>query len=285
MKSDIRHAEYPFRDRILDLSRPRIMGVLNLTPDSFSDGGLFISPNAALDRIGQMVEQGADIIDAGGESTRPGSEGISAGKELDRVMPVLEKAVPEFGNTFFSVDTTKYEVAEAALKLGVHMVNDVSGFQKEPGLADLCAEYRAGYILMHSQGDPKTMQENPEYDDIILDLRDFFSARLKKITASGVTSIILDPGIGFGKTVSHNLKIISELDKFTEFGYPLLVGASRKSMIGRLLNGRPVEDRLTGTVAIHYHCLMNGAGILRVHDVKDASDSVQIFNAVQAAQS
>jgi dihydropteroate synthase len=276
--------QYTFRGRELDLSRPRVMGILNTTPDSFSDGGLFVSGNAAIERIAAMADKGADIIDVGGESTRPGSEPVSVGEEMDRVIPVLEKALPAFKECLFSVDTTKYEVAEAALELGVHMVNDVSGLRKEPRLAPLCARFNAGYILMHSKGDPKTMQQDPQYENVIEEIRAFFRGQLKQLINAGVKPVILDPGIGFGKTLAHNLEIVASLDKFTEFGYPLMVGASRKSMIGQILNDRPVHERLTGTIAIHYHCLLKGAKILRVHDVQEAKDSVQVYHAVQAAQ-
>lgn len=282
MKTGSGSARFHFRNRILDLTIPRIMGVLNTTPDSFSDGGLFLSESSAMDRIGQMVEHGADIIDIGGESTRPGAEPVTVEEEMDRVLPLIEQALAEFGNCLFSIDTTKYEVARAALELGVHIVNDVSGLQKEPRLASLCGKYGAGYILMHSKGNPQTMQKNPEYGNVVEDLKRFFSLQLEQLKAVQVHNIILDPGIGFGKTLTHNLYIVSNLDKFLEFGYPLMVGASRKSMIGQILNDRPVYDRLAGTVAVHYHCLTKGARILRVHDVKEAKDSVQIFNAIES---
>jgi dihydropteroate synthase len=180
--------------------------------------------------------------------------------------------------------TLLFKMAEAALELGVHMVNDVSGLRKEPQLAPLCARYNAGYILMHSKGDPKTMQQDPQYENVIEEIRELFRGQLKQLNNAGVKPVILDPGIGFGKTLAHNLEIVASLDKFTEFGYPLMVGASRKSMIGQILNDRPVHERLTGTIAIHYHCLLKGAKILRVHDVQEAKDSVQVYHAVQAAQ-
>ncbi|MEX0770853.1 MAG: dihydropteroate synthase [Balneolaceae bacterium] len=272
------------RNKSIDLADPKIMGVLNTTPDSFSDGGLFVSQKDALERIGQMVEEGADIIDVGGESTRPGADPVSPAEEMNRVLPIIEKAAERFGDVLLSVDTTKYEVARAALEAGVHIVNDISGLQKEPRLAGLCAEYSAGYVLMHSQGDPQTMQKNPRYDDVISDLKHYFKNQMALALNAGLQTLILDPGIGFGKTLEHNLKIIANLDKFTEFGYPILVGASRKSMIGELLGGRPVDDRLTGTIAVHYHSLIMGAKMLRVHDVKEAKDSIRIFNAVNAAK-
>lgn len=258
------------------------MGVLNATPDSFSDGGKYLNLDRAMDRIYLMRSHGARIIDVGGESTRPGSEPVSEQTELDRVIPLLQKAIPTFDDLTFSIDTTKYAVAKEALKAGVKIVNDVSGLQKEPRLADLCGEYGATYVLMHSQGDPKTMQENPEYENVIEDLSSFFETQLKEIQKRGVNKVILDPGIGFGKMLEHNLKLIAHLDTFQKFGLPILIGASRKSMIGSILDGRPTDGRLIGTISLHYHALMKGANILRVHDVKEASDSIRIFNAIQS---
>ncbi len=275
-----KYFEFSNGNIVLDLSRPAVMAILNTTPDSFSDGGLFVSKNAALDRIGLMVDEGAAIIDVGGESTRPGSDPVSVEVELERISPVLEEAVGNYQETLFSIDTTKYEVAKRALELGVHFVNDVSGLRKEPRLAELCAANNAGYILMHSQGDPKTMQKKPQYTDVIRDIDIFFSEKLEQLEKWGVNKVILDPGIGFGKTLEHNLNIIRKLDTFTRHGTPLLVGASRKSMIGQILDNRDVSGRLAGTIAVHYHCLLNGAGILRVHDVKEAVDSIQIFHAI-----
>ncbi|MFD2531438.1 dihydropteroate synthase [Gracilimonas halophila] len=266
-------------------SSPKIMGIINATPDSFSDGGHYLDVNRAMDRIHIMIKNGAEIIDVGGESTRPGADPVSEQEEIDRVMPLLEKAIPVFKKAQFSIDTTKYTVAKKALESGAKFVNDVSGLQKEPRLADLCGEFNATYVLMHSQGDPKTMQENPEYAEVVSDVMSFFEKKLADLKTSGVHKIILDPGIGFGKTLQHNLKLIAHLDKFQKFDLPILVGASRKSMIGKILNDRPTDDRITGTVALHYHALTKGAKILRVHDVKEASDSIRIFNAVKSQQS
>lgn len=260
------------------------MGILNTTPDSFSDGGQYLEVERALDRIHIMIEQGAQIIDVGGESTRPGSDPVSVQEEMDRVIPVLEKAIPIFKDVQFSIDTTKYKVAKAALERGTHIINDVSGLEKEPKLADLCAEFESEYVLMHSQGDPKTMQKDPKYDDVLEDIFRFFEEKLKVLRTKGVHKIILDPGIGFGKTLQHNLKLIDGLEIFKKFDLPILVGASRKSMIGTILNGRPTDGRVAGTVALHYHALMKGANILRVHDVEEASDSIRIFNAIQSQQ-
>jgi dihydropteroate synthase len=270
------------RNRQLTFEKPRVMGILNATPDSFSDGGEFLDTERALLRIGTMISEGAEIIDVGGESTRPGSDPVSEQEEIRRVIPLLEKAVPLFPDTLFSIDTTKFEVAERALKAGVHIVNDVSGLQKEPRLASLAATFDAGYVLMHSQGDPKTMQINPLYEDVIGDISSFFEEGIQKLKDAGVTSIILDPGIGFGKSLQHNCTIVADLKKFTNFGYPVLMGASRKSMIGQILNKRPVEGRLAGTIAVHYHSLVQGASILRVHDVQEASDSIQVYNSLES---
>ncbi|TVP97559.1 MAG: dihydropteroate synthase [Balneolaceae bacterium] len=258
------------------------MGILNLTPDSFFDGGTFLEVEHAIARIGSMIADGAAIIDIGGESTRPGSDPVTTEVELNRVIPIVEKAVSQFKGTIFSVDTTKYEVAKIALEAGVHIVNDVSGLRKEPGFANLCGQYNAGYVLMHSIGDPKTMQNNPGYKNIITEIETFFINGISKLKEAGVKSIFLDPGFGFGKTLDHNLKLVKEMQSFLKFGYPVLAGASRKSMIGAILNDRAAEDRLAGTIALHYHCLMNGVRLLRVHDVKEAIDSIKIFGAVMS---
>ncbi len=263
-------------------SSPQIMGILNATPDSFSDGGKFNAVASAMDRVHIMLSEGASIIDIGGESTRPNAEPVSEEEELKRVIPILEKVIPTFSDAIFSIDTTKFEVAKQALELGVQIVNDVSGIGKEPRLADLCANFDATYVLMHSQGNPKTMQQNPTYENVVVDVFEFFERKIEVLQSKGVKKIILDPGIGFGKTLEHNLSLIAHLDYFKKIGFPVLVGASRKSMIGQILDNRPAEDRLTGTIAVHYHSLLKGADILRVHDVKEASDSIRIFNAIQS---
>lgn len=273
--------ELKFRNLTLSLDQPGVMGILNVTPDSFSDGGKYDSAGRAIEHAAQMIAEGADIIDVGGESTRPGSDPVSEKEELERVIPVLERVVPRFPNTLFSIDTTKYGVALEALKCGVHIVNDVSGLEKEPLLAELCAEFDAGYILMHSQGDPKTMQENPEYGNVVDEISLFFREKLKILNSAGVEPIIIDPGIGFGKTLKHNLQIVNGLEKFSSLGCPILAGASRKSMIGQILNGRPADGRLAGTISVHLHSLINGASLLRVHDVQEAYDSIQVFIALK----
>lgn len=269
--------------QLLDLRQPTVMGVLNTTPDSFSDGGDFVEPDRALHRIREMVDRGAAIIDIGGESTRPGAEPVSESEELERTIPVLKEAVKSHPDTLFSIDTTKYAVAREALQAGAHLVNDVSGLEKEPRFAELCAETGAAYICMHSSGSPKSMQKNPRYRNVVDDVKEFLNEKLVYLRKQGVDNSIIDPGIGFGKTLKHNLKLVAGLSRFRELKTPILIGASRKSSIGEILDGRPVDGRLAGTIALHYHCLMEGASIIRVHDVEEAVDSVKIFNAVQAA--
>ena len=258
------------------------MGILNATPDSFSDGGKYIHVDRALDMIHIMHKDGASIIDIGGESTRPGSEPVSEQEEIDRVIPILEKAYATFPKLTYSIDTTKLRVAEEALKSGATIINDVSGLQKEPEMASLAAKHDAGYVIMHSQGDPKTMQDAPSYKNVLEDVFSFLKEKVEFAQSKGVKNIVVDPGLGFGKSLQHNLKILAHLDKFVEIGVPVLVGASRKSMIGKILDDRPVDGRLIGSVSIHYDALMKGAKILRVHDVKEASDSLRIFQAIQS---
>ena len=273
------------KGKVLDLSTPKVMGILNVTPDSFSDGGEYNNLQAALDRIGEMADQGAAIIDVGGESTRPGSDPVTPEQEAQRVLPVLEESLSRFPDLFFSVDTTKFEVARPALELGAHIINDVSGLQKEPRFAELCAKFDAAYVLMHTQGDPKTMQVNPQYKDAVNDILLYLQKKIKVLENAGVKGIVVDPGIGFGKKLEHNLQIISKLHKFTKFGYPVMMGASRKSMLGEILKDRPADGRLAGTIAVHYHSLINGARIIRVHDVQEAWDSIQVFDAINQENS
>lgn len=261
--------------------RPLVMGVLNVTPDSFSDGGRFETLNRAMKRIEEMAAQGAEIIDIGGESTRPGSDPVPADEEIRRTQPVFAQAVKAFPELLFSADTMKAEVAKAALDAGAQIVNDVSGLQRDPEKARLAAAYGAALVIMHAQGIPKTMQLNPQYEDVLSEVRQFLEAQAAFAAQAGVQHIIIDPGIGFGKKLEHNLALFAGLPELTHLPYPLLMGASRKSMIGQLLENRPVDGRLAGTLALHYHALIAGAGIIRVHDVQEASDSIRIFTAIR----
>jgi dihydropteroate synthase len=265
------------RGRVISYSSPQVMGILNVTPDSFADGGRYTRVDAALRRIETMLEEGAAFIDIGGESTRPGSDPVSAETELSRVLPVLEKATERFPNAVFSVDTTKYEIARAALQAGAHYINDVSGLRKEPRFIGLCTEFEAGLMLMHSIGDPKTMQQSPHYVNVVEEVLDFLLEGAKRARKSGVGSVVIDPGIGFGKTLKHNLDLLRAIPRYAATDYPVLIGASRKSMIAQILDGRPAGERLAGTITLHSYAIMKGAAIIRVHDVREAVDSVRII--------
>jgi len=261
--------------------RTIIMGVLNVTPDSFSDGGLYVKPGKALERARQMVEEGCDILDVGGESTRPFSSPISTHEELKRIVPVIERVkdldVP------ISIDTHKPEVARKALEIGAHMVNDVSGLRNEE-MVKLVADNDTPVIIMHMKGEPKTMQANPEYEDVVKEIKEFFEMRTGKAKDGGIkpNRIIIDPGIGFGKKTEHNLEILKRLDEFKSLGHPILAGTSRKSFIGNVL-GLDVEDRLEGSLAAMAAAIMKGASIVRVHDVKESVRVARLLDAVKSA--
>lgn len=277
-----KHLQLHARGKTLDLSRPRVMGILNITPDSFSDGGLFLDPDRAISHVRDMIAQGADIIDIGGESTRPGSDPVPPDQELKRVLPVLEMIRRQFPDVLISVDTTKSEVAGPCLDSGADIINDVSGLQNDPLIATLCGQYDAGLVIMHSKGDPKTMQTNPEYDDVVEEVYTFLKKQTHIAQKAGICDLIVDPGIGFGKTLDHNLSLLAHLNRFSDMGYPVLIGASRKSLIQKLIANRPTDERLPATLAIHYDALMRGASILRVHDVKETVDTVLFFEAIRA---
>jgi dihydropteroate synthase len=252
---------------VKDDFRPLLMGILNVTPDSFFDGGRYNSPDLALKRAMQIVEEGADIIDIGGESTRPGSDPVPAQEEIDRVCPVIE-AIRRETSLPISVDTTKASVAEESLRLGASMVNDISGGVFDPGILDVAARYGSDIVLMHTKGEPGAMQCNPEYADLLGEIRDYLADSVKAALASGISpeKIILDPGLGFGKTLEDNYRILKNLAEFKKNGYRLLIGLSRKSMIGKLYCGE--DDRLPATIALNTIALQNGADIIRVHDVR-----------------
>jgi len=269
------------RGKELDLnSRTHIMGVLNVTPDSFSDGGKYNDPQRALQRALEMEEEGADIIDVGGESTRPGSDPISPEEELDRIMPVLELLVKEV-EIPISVDTYKARVAETALELGVHMINDISGLHFDGEMARVVADYDVPVVLMHIRGRPKDMQNNPVYKDLMGEIIDYLQESINLALESGVKeeNIIVDPGIGFGKKPEDNLLILRRLGELKTLGYPLLIGPSRKSFIGKFL-GLPVDQRLEGTAACVALGISNGADIVRVHDVKEMKRLTQITDLI-----
>ena len=257
------------------------MGILNVTPDSFSDGGLYYAPNQALRHAEELIADGADILDIGGESTRPGSSPISADIELERVIPVLKKIRKFNPDILISVDTTKSIVAKYAVENGADIINDISSFSFDSKMLAVALEYEVPLILMHMQGKPVDMQNNPHYNDIIKDIEKFFLDKIEISVNYGIKEdlIILDPGIGFGKSVSDNFIIISKLNKFAEMGHTILVGPSRKSFIGESL-GLPVHDRLEGTLASIAISVMNGAKIVRVHDVKEVKRVVTITERI-----
>ena len=264
----------------LGFSRTLIMGVLNITPDSFSDGGLFIDADKAVARAKQMVEDGAEIIDVGGESTRPGSDNISEEDELKRVKPVIEKLVKEI-NVPISIDTYKPKVAEECLKSGASLVNDVTGLRNKE-MINLIARHNVPVVIMHMKGEPKNMQKNPVYTDVVKEIKEYFSERINEARDYGIDDIIIDPGIGFGKTTEHNLQILKRLSEFKDLGFPVLVGPSRKSFIGNI-TGLPVKERLEGTLAAISIAIINGANMVRVHDVKECKRAAQIADAIRCA--
>ncbi|MEN7972878.1 MAG: dihydropteroate synthase [Verrucomicrobiota bacterium] len=250
-----------------------VMGILNTTPDSFSDGGSFSDPSAAVERALEMASQGAGIIDIGGESTRPGAKPVPAKEEIQRVVPVIEK-IREQSDVLISIDTMKAETAARALEAGADIINDVSAFEADPRMAGVAAETRAGVVLMHMKGSPQTMQKNPAYENVVQEVGGYLSERVRFAEQRGVRreSIVVDPGIGFGKTVEHNLELLRGLPQLAEQGLPLLVGASRKSFIGHVTGRSAPADRLAGSLGAAAWAAMRGAHILRVHDVIDTCD-------------
>jgi dihydropteroate synthase len=269
-----------------DAERPRtlIMGIVNVTSDSFADGGRYLDPAAAVRQARILVAEGADLLDVGAESTRPGSPGVPAGEERARLLPVLERLLDD-PPCPVSVDTSKPEVAGAVLALGAHMVNDVTGLAGGPELAQMCAAHGAGLVVMHMQGTPRTMQADPRYDDLLGEVRARLETAVATAEAAGVApeAICVDPGIGFGKTVAHNLTLLKRLDAFRPLGKPILVGPSRKSFVGALLDHLPPAERLEGTLAACVMAVTAGAHIVRVHDVGAVRRAVRVAEAIRDA--
>ena len=269
------------RGRVLDLSTPVIMGILNVTPDSFSDGGQFIDANVALERALQLISDGAKVIDIGGESTRPGAKDVHLDEELERVIPIIE-AIRKVSDCAISIDTSKAEVMKSAVLAGADIINDVRALQ-EPNALNVAAQFDdIAICLMHMQGQPRSMQSSPRYDNLFADIKTFFKQRLLACETAGINTeqIILDPGFGFGKTLNHNYEILANFNTFNQFGLPLLAGLSRKSMIGNLLN-RDTDDRLAGSLAGALIAAQNGANIIRVHDVKETADVLGVYQACE----
>ena len=264
-----------------DLSRPLVMGIVNVTPDSFSDGGLHLQRDAALAYAWQLIDEGADILDIGGESTRPGAQPVNAQEEMDRVLPIIEALrgapVP------VSIDTCKPEVMQAAIAAGAQMVNDINALQDSAAMRVIAAS-QAAVCLMHKQGNPQTMQEQPHYQNVVAEVSAFLRERIAATQAVGISRmrIVIDPGFGFGKTLAHNLALLRELKKLTELGVPILAGLSRKSMLGAL-TGQEVGQRLPASLAAALSAVERGANIVRVHDVRATVDALKVWNAVNGA--
>jgi dihydropteroate synthase len=260
------------------------MGVLNVTPDSFSDGGLYLDPEAALAHGERLAAEGADLIDVGGESTRPGAEPVPEDEELRRVVPVIEQLAAEI-SVPLSIDTTKEPVARAAIGAGAWFVNDVSALRLDPGMAVLVAESDVDVCLMHMQGEPRTMQDDPQYGDVVSDVKAFLEERLAFAVGQGIPEerIWLDPGIGFGKTLEHNLELLRRLDRIATIGFPVVIGTSRKSFLGRLTGREDPHDRVAATVATTVLALERGASVFRVHDVAPTRDALAVATATLRA--
>jgi dihydropteroate synthase len=261
--------------------RTLVMGILNITPDSFSDGGRFLAADTAIRHAEQMAEDGADIIDLGGESTRPGAAPLSIDEELARVLPVVQSLVKRIPLPL-SIDTYKAEVARRTVEAGASMINDISALAFDPAMGSTVAELAVPVCLMHIRGTPRNMQNNPHYDDVAVEVRDQLADRVKSALVAGISrdKIILDPGFGFAKTAIHNLELLRRLSELTTLGYPLLSGTSRKSTIGKVLGGLPAEERLEGTAATVAISIANGAAIVRVHDVKEMKRVAQMTDAI-----
>ena len=268
--------------RILKLDAPRVMGIVNATPDSFADGGEHATVEAAVARGLKLAAEGAGILDIGGESTRPGADDVSIEEELDRVIPVIE-ALSKQASIPISIDTSKPEVMRAAVAAGAGMINDVYALRRE-GALEAAAGLGVPVVLMHMQGEPRTMQANPQYDDVVAEVHRFLAERIFAAEMAGIAkkNVVVDPGFGFGKDTRHNLQLLAQLRRFTEFGVPLLAGLSRKKTIGELTGRDQPRERVFGSVAAHLVAAQNGAAILRVHDVAATVDALKVWNAVAA---
>ena len=267
------------KDTVLHLDTPQVMGILNVTPDSFSDGGKYDSLDSAMRHAEKMMRDGADILDIGGYSSRPGASEVSLLQELARVIPVVRKAARNL-DVVISIDTFRSEVVQAAIEAGAHIVNDISAGEDDSAMLDTVAKLRVPYIAMHKQGPPKTMQHNPTYGDVVKNVFDYLLAKKAECTAAGIRDIIIDPGFGFGKTQEHNYTLLRDFDKLQEIGTPILAGVSRKSMIYKYLKIAP-EEAVNGSSFLHAFALQGGANILRVHDVREAVECVKLYGQLR----
>ena len=270
---------YTFGNRTFNFNNSYVMGILNVTPDSFSDAGIHFNQVDAVNYASKMLAAGADIIDIGGESTRPGSESVAANEEVDRVVPVISAIKERYPEAIISIDTTKASVAKASLLKGAAIINDISGGTFDKEMLNVVKQYDAAIIIMHIKGKPKTMQENPEYEDVVSEVYDFLFHQSEAAKKEGISKILIDPGIGFGKSTEHNLTLIERLEDFKSLGYPILIGVSRKSFIGKILN-LPVEERDSSTNALNALAISHGARVIRTHNVRYAVETCTIFNSI-----
>jgi dihydropteroate synthase len=277
---------WQLRDRVMTPGAPALLlGIVNVTPDSFSDGGRFFDADAAVEHALRLVEQGADLLDIGGESTRPGSQPVALDEELSRVIPVIRR-LAEQTSVPLSVDTNKAEVARQALEVGAHIINDITALRGDPAMPEVVRSFRAGVILMHMQGTPATMQIDPRYHDVVAEVVSFLEARLQACLDLGIarSQVVLDPGIGFGKTAEHNMLLLAHLDELRRLGRPVCLGVSRKGFLGKL-GRRPPEQRLAGSLAAVCYTLLRGsAQIFRVHDVAETRDVVMLLDALRTSE-
>ena len=264
------------------IDQPLVMGILNVTESSFFDGGRYHQTDAAVNRALQMLKEGADIIDIGGMSSKPGSTISEADKELSKVLPVVKSILDHRADAIISIDTVHAKVADACLQAGAVIINDISGGTFDENMLTVVAEHRAPYVVMHMQGLPADMQDSPQYNDVVAEIIDFFNTRLEACYKAGIADVILDPGIGFGKTIEHNFSLLKHLSDFSIIGLPVLIGISRKSLIWKTLH-TSAEMALNGTTALNMHALMNGAQVLRVHDVAEARECVTLFQSLKSA--
>ena len=269
-------SELKSEGKFISLDKPLVMGILNISPDSFYEGSRFPEAKSLIEQAQRMLNEGADILDVGAVSTRPFADDVSEQEELDRLLPIIKQLRKEFPKAFLSVDTWRSGVASEVIDAGADMINDISGGCFDEKMAKSIARYQKPYVIMHTMGDPKSMQINPHYENVVEDILAFFESRIKYFNDLGVDQLILDPGFGFGKTVEHNYEILRDLKEFQSFNLPILAGLSRKSMINKVLDTTPIEA-LNGTTVLNTVALINGANILRVHDVKAAKEAIKLL--------
>lgn len=283
-KNTVFHQNYSLNigSRSIDLSTPRVMGILNLTPDSFYDGGRHNNLESAMQRAEQMLSEGADFIDIGAYSSRPGAIDISIAEEKERLMPVIETLLKRFPDALISIDTFRSEVAKEALNKGAHIINDISAGMLDNKMLSTVAQFKAPYIMMHMKGSPQTMQSEASYTDVVKEVVDYFIARIKQVKEAGINNLIIDPGFGFAKNNAQNYALLNHLDELNSLGLPLLAGVSRKSMIWKTL-AITAQEALNGTTVLNTVALLKGASILRVHDVKPAVETIKLVSQLKSA--